>query len=484
MIQYSCGILFFFVLSGLNAQNSWDKVFPGVGTFSSPRVADLNGDGVGDVILGAGREEFKACDSAVVALDGKTGALLWRVSAKDQIFGSAIFKDLDADGHPDVVIAGRIAEMVAISGFTGKVLWRFDPGVERNHYKKAGWWNFYHPQWIPDQDKDGVEDLLASNGGDVTIEPYNPDRPVGYLVVVSGRTGKMISRAPMPDGKETYMSITVCPTPDAKDQEILFGTGGETIGGNLYVGYLSEVMKGDLSQAKLLDTSRHRGYIGPAARADINGDAVTDIIVNFVNGKLMAFDGRTHQKIWQVKRPGTETYSSIAAGEFNDTPGLDFFVSFAMGSWPKLDWSTQFMADGKTGIIQFIDSLGFYQNSTAVAIDWDNDGKDEILFSVNFQEVRDYFQKFFYNMLVLIDFQTGEIVQVGDVFPGHNLSSTPWVGDLDNDGFIDILHCHGNNLRHTYTFDGIRVHRIATQVSLKKPVKWGAYQGSKYNGVY
>ena len=80
------------------AQNSWSKPFSGIGTFSSPRVTDLNGDGVADIIIGAGREEFQACDSAVMALDGKSGALLWNVSATDQIFGSAAFLDID---HPD-----------------------------------------------------------------------------------------------------------------------------------------------------------------------------------------------------------------------------------------------------------------------------------------------------------------------------------------------------------------------------------------------
>ena len=56
----------------------------------------VNLDGTGDIIMGAGREEFQACDSAVIALDGRTGKILWHVPAEDQIFGSAVFKDIDA----------------------------------------------------------------------------------------------------------------------------------------------------------------------------------------------------------------------------------------------------------------------------------------------------------------------------------------------------------------------------------------------------
>src|SRR5688500_8998685 len=72
-------------------QVNWSARFSGIGTFSSPRVTDLNGDGTGEVILGAGREEFKACDSAVTALDGKTGKMLWHIPAIDQVFGSPAF---------------------------------------------------------------------------------------------------------------------------------------------------------------------------------------------------------------------------------------------------------------------------------------------------------------------------------------------------------------------------------------------------------
>src|SRR5688500_17289818 len=107
----------------LYAQNSWSAKYKGVGTFSSPRVSDLNGDGIGDIIFGAGREEFQACDSAVVAVDGLSGKMLWHVSAKDQVFGSPSLRDLTDDGIDDVIINGRSAEFMAINGKTGKIIW-------------------------------------------------------------------------------------------------------------------------------------------------------------------------------------------------------------------------------------------------------------------------------------------------------------------------------------------------------------------------
>lgn len=466
------------------AQANWTKTLQNVGTFSSPRVADLNRDGIKDIIIGAGREEFHACDSAVMALDGANGQLLWKVTAKDQVFGSAALKDISGDGIEDAIIGGRSAELIAVNGATGEVIWRFSTEQVKKKEWQENWFNFYNPQFIPDQNKDGTEDILVSNGGDVMAEPYDPDRPAGSLVIFSGKDGQVLARAVMPDDKETYMSITVSPSPTKKDHEIVFGTGGETIGGNLYQGYLSDVMKGDLSKAKVLDTSKDKGYIGPAVRVDITSDGILDIIVNAVNGRIIAFDGESHERVWEVVRPNSEIYSSIAIGYFTPDSIPDFFISYAQGVWPKLDWSAQVMVDGKKGTIEYIDSLGFYQMITPVVLDWNNDGQDEIMMSLNFQEIKNGFQKFFYNMLVVIDFKADQVLQIGERYDGQNLSSTPWIGDLDGDAALDIIYCHGNNLRHTYTFDGIQIHRIATKLPLYKKIKWGAYMGSSYDGVF
>lgn len=484
---------FFFVgfiaisLGKLSAQSSWTTRLPGIGTFSSPRVADLNGDGIGDIILGAGREEFQACDSAVFALDGANGSMLWHVGAIDQVFGSASLKDITGDGVMDVFITGRSAELQAIDGKTGKVIWKFlDPDLAKERKLKK-WFNFYNPQFVPDQNGDGLDDILISNGGDVMAPPYDPNRPAGHLVVLNAMTGQVIARAAMPDGKEIYMSVAAMPVPGTNDFEIVFGTGGETIGGNLWLGTLSAVMAGDLSGAIKLDSSANKGFIAPPAWVDVNGDGRHDIVANSVDGRLLAFDGATKNKLWQVRMPNTEAYSSVSVGEFNGDGTPDFFVSYAEGVWPDLGWTRQFMVTGHDAGVKFLDSLGLYQTSTPVIADFTLDGVDDALVVVNYQveSVEDkMLKKYFYNMLVVIDFTTGEVIELDVHSDGHNLSSTPWIGDLDGDGNIDIVYCHATNTEHTYTFDGMEVTRLTTTIPIQRPVRWGAYMGSGYDGVY
>ena len=62
------------------------------------------------------------------------------------------------------------------------------------------------------------------------------DRDPGRLVVLSGRTGQMIGERylEMPGSKETYMTPVMYHPPTGSDI-ILFGSGGETIAGQLDV---------------------------------------------------------------------------------------------------------------------------------------------------------------------------------------------------------------------------------------------------------
>lgn len=470
----------FFCLNFGHAQQSWLKKIPNIGSFSSPRIADLNADGIGDIILGAGSVELQASDSAVIAINGKNGAMLWHVSAKDQIFGSAALLDINGDAISDVFIGGRSVEFMAIDGKSGQVLWRFKkPKGQENE-----WFNFYNPQFIPDQNNDGQQDILVSNGGNVQVEAYDPDRPVGYLAILNSTNGTVIQRAAMPDGKETYMSVSVLPDTIQTRKTVIFGTGGETIGGNLFVTSIAEIKSGDLSRSIKLCSSETNGFVGPAVWVDITQDGIHDIVANAADGRLLAFDGDTYKLIWSVNMPDTEAYSSIAVGNFIDDDIPDFFTSYAQGKWPALDWSKQFMVDGKNGHVVLQDSLGFYQMSSPVAVDLNSDGRDEVLMPMNYQVFDSLNLKYFYNDLAVIEFAKKKVTKLNLNNEGHNVASTPWVGDLDNNGFLDIIYIHGTNLKQTFTFDGLQVNRIDTDIPTTQQPKWGSYMGSNYNGVF
>src|SRR6186997_2825131 len=82
----------------------WNKDLPLIGSLSSPRTADLNNDGVLDIVIGAGKNEYQKTDMGILAFDGRSGNLLWKQEAIDQVFGSATFCDVTGDKVKDVII--------------------------------------------------------------------------------------------------------------------------------------------------------------------------------------------------------------------------------------------------------------------------------------------------------------------------------------------------------------------------------------------
>jgi outer membrane protein assembly factor BamB len=463
-------------------KDSWVVLYKRLGTLSSPRLVDLNDDGTLDVIMGAGTVEFRPSDSAIIAINGATGKMLWATHARDQIFGSPVFKDITGDGIPDVFIGGRSAEMKAINGKNGKVIWEYYRHAVDLSRSDSGAYNFYSPQFIPDQDNDGHEDLIVAAGGFVKALPHDPARPAGKLLVISSASGVPLASADMPDGKEIYMSVVLADFKDDDNLSVIFGTGGETLAGALYKASLGDLLKNDLSASKLLEKGDEKGFIAPPVLADITGDGVPDIIANAVNGRMIAIDGASEKVLWRVHMPGTEAYCSIAAGYYTGDDVPDFFTNYGIGIWPDLDRSVQFMVDGKTGEVLFKDSLGTFQESTPVTFDYNQDGYDDALFSVNYQH-----KSGFSNQLVVIDFHNDTTYQTGPRHYGANVATTPWIGDMDGDAFLDIVYCNEINpfdlLSVTFK-EGLKISKVKTDIPVGEPLSWGAYMGSYYDGVF
>jgi hypothetical protein len=114
------------------------------------------------------------------------------------------------------------------------------------------------------------------------------------------------------------------------------------------------------------------------------------------------------------------------------------------------------------------------------------DGFDDGLLSLNTWYSGSY-ENVYYAQLMVFDFHHRNNYPAGDTLLGQNLASTPWAGDLDGDGTLDVISCSTGVLRQTNDIDNPRALRISllqTGQPIKKTVRWGAYMGSSYNGVF
>jgi len=437
--------------------------------YSSPRLADLNGDGILDVISGRGATDIgQPLDTIgyATAHDGATGAELWRIDVRQEVFTTAALPELTGDGIPDPVFGARHAEFFAIDGASGALLWAFALDVEAA--RDAGWYNTFSAQPIDDRDGDGVTDLVIANGGDSLISPDDPDRPPGRLALVSGATGAVIASAWVPDGRETYLSPVLIGT------DVIFGTGGETVAGQLWRTSLEDIAAGNIDDATPL-LAGDLGAIAPPSVADLNGDCVDDIVTAHFSGTLAAIDGETHAVLWRLDHPG-QTYNSPTLGYFNDDPVPDVFGSVMEGTWPDYERMVHFVIDGRSGDVLWTGELGVFGASGALAVDLDGDGLDEILLGVNDSGFTDPGPMGW--MLYHLDPRDFSLTPMAATADRAGITS-PWLGDLDGDGLLEMItsisHLGGENSEW-------RTARYDLDLPAPPTVSWGGYLGTHGDG--
>ena len=137
------------------------------------------------------------------------------------------------------------------------------------------------------------------------------------------------------------------------------------------------------------------------------------------------------------------------------------------------------MIDGSTGNIEWIDSIGDMHFASANAFDANDDGRDEVLVSLN--NNNGYFE----HELLLIDFQNDVATSYYPSYGGANIASTPFVGDLDNDNKLDIVYTYRADSINPGAWNGMYTERVFTPMRVPiSGVAWGSYMGTNYDGHY
>jgi hypothetical protein len=258
----------------LNAFLAYDPVFSG-----GVRVAtgDVNGDGVADIITGAG----PGGGGHVRVLDGRTGASVHSFFAFDPNFSGGVFVaagDVNNDGIADIVVSADEGGGPHVKVFDGRTLevrtsfFPYDPGFAGGVRVAAG-----------DVNGDGVPDIVTGPGAGAAA----------HVKVFDGSSGQLIRSFVAFDQGFTGGVFVAAGDINGDDRaDIVVGAGA---GGGPHVRVFDAVGgDGVLASFNAFDAAFTGGV--RVAAGDVNGDGIADIITGAGAGggpHVKVFNGAT-----------------------------------------------------------------------------------------------------------------------------------------------------------------------------------------------
>ncbi|MBI2901048.1 MAG: PQQ-binding-like beta-propeller repeat protein [Planctomycetes bacterium] len=294
-----------------------------------PAIADLDGDGVPDAVVGS-------LDGKLHALSGRDGARIWEAAAGGEEVYSPCLADLDADGVPDAVAAADDAGVVAVSGRDGRRLWRFQAGGSKPFPAPKPGTRASPAAAAADLDGDGVPDAVVP-----TI--------TSRVVALSGRDGKLLWEF----AAEGLASCALADLDGDGVPDCVAGSGG---------GKLTALSGRDGKVLWKTDTGRIEAA---PALADLNRDGVPDVMAGSLDGCVSAFSGKDGSLLWRFRTDGP-VQSSPALTQLDADGVPDAFVGSDDGS--------VYAVSGADGSWIWIAPAGSEIRSSPSAADLDGDG--------------------------------------------------------------------------------------------------------------
>jgi hypothetical protein len=382
------------------------------GWYSSPALADVNGDGANDVIASA---------YSLVALNGKTGGLIWRMGGtSNRTWPGIVVADIDKDGQKEIVIA-QSGGYVTVYTLAGAVKWQRRPttyelrgllvaDLDGNgstlEVVVTGALGSQTNTWVYDSSgtlRPGWPELTGSGKG-YAWGVYNANAAAGNLDATDAKLELVVPsdvhyiNAYKPDGTPLPANTTVYPG------RAYWGLVGVYEDPTIEIKGYGDCYTQNPPNAHA-EHSRTNFADGPAVIADVNGDGTREVVVTGnTNDCYYGYPPSMYTGVYIFNKDRTR---------FN-TGGYD---------WRTVPTYTGAPLSENYNVIQSAEA-------NPVVADLDGDGKMEILFASYDGRMHAYW----------LD-KTQHGAWPFSVYDGSEIrfASEPVVADLDDDGKAEVI---------------------------------------------
>jgi hypothetical protein len=247
------------------------------GFFATPAVADIDADGILDIIA-------PSWDHTVYAWSS-TGAFLWRRYIEDTLWSSPVVVDIDRNGTPEIILGGDIWAGNPLGAPEGGLVWILNrdgstyPGYPKHVPLQTVW----STPAVADIDLDGWLDVVVGTG------THFPDPGGRWVDAFTARTGRSLPGWPASVAGRAMTSPALGQLDGDPALEVVAGAEG---------GFIHALDTDGRELWRSCESGHPQGCFegysthGGVAIADVDDDGLQEVVAAF-DHELRVHDGRT-----------------------------------------------------------------------------------------------------------------------------------------------------------------------------------------------